>query len=641
MRRFKLLGLTLVSLVFGACSFYSYHRDIEVVRYVSATVKAIGWLSSELERELLKFDHALEQLASGSVGVDEVQMRFELLWSRISVLQEGKEGAPLRDRPESRALLAELARLLVSLEEQVYSLQAGNTPAVRTIQQTLHPYLQKARHFNVSSFSGIDPWRQLDATNNLRIHSFAYLAGLLLSGGLMMMMLFRENRRNLHLAYHDVLTGLPNRARFYQQMAQAIGRAKREKARLAVHMIDLDNFKEINDGLGHETGDQLLRIVAERLRGAIGSQGCVARIGGDEFIVIQERAAGPDDVRRMALSLHQSLDREASTSGGQLIPRASIGTSLYPDHGLEVVELLGHADTAMYYAKAVKGGSVQLFTEQMDEQRLRSQRLAVALKTALEKDELCLHYQPILNLDTLEVEAVEALLRWQSPEHGRVNPLEIIQVAEQHGLARELNEWVLNCACRQLASWHRAGFASLKVNVNISPNIFAGEYLAQTLKATLTATGLPAGSLVLEITEDTSLWDTASSIDTLTALRALGVGIALDDFGTGYSSFSHLRHLPVNKLKIDKSFVQDLSTDPKSVSLARTIIELAHSLEMKVTAEGIEDEDQLYILRQLGCDLGQGYHLTRPATAILISQYLATQPLPRPQPGTEQSRWTK
>ncbi|WP_116472722.1 putative bifunctional diguanylate cyclase/phosphodiesterase [Zobellella maritima] len=627
MTHLKLVLLLVISLVFGASSIYSYNRDIEVVRFVSGTVKGIGWASSELEMELLKFDHALEQLASGAAGVDNLQLRFELLWSRIDVLQEGKESAPLRERPEAKALLDALEVLLIRLDERVFSLQGGDIEGIRAIQRELATFRQQARQFNVSSFSGSDPWRQLDVTHNLRVHSLGYLGGLLLSGGLMLFLLFRENRRNLHLAYHDALTGLPNRAHFYQQMEQAIDRTKREKGKLAVHMIDLNNFKEINDGLGHETGDQLLCIVAERLHRCVNNTGTIARIGGDEFIVIQERVSGPDDALQMALRLRHALSREAEMKGAHLTPFASIGTSLYPDHGQEVVGLLGHADTAMYYAKTVKNGSARLFTTDMDEQRLRRQRMAVALKRALESDQLCLHYQPIFRLDSLEVESVEALLRWQPSDYGRVNPLEVIQVAEQHGLAQQLNEWVLNTACRQLAYWHEAGFSQLKVNVNISPNIFAGGQLASTVASTLAATGVPADSLVLEITEDTSLWDTSSSLETLASLRELGVGIALDDFGTGYSSFSHLRQLPINKLKIDKSFVQDLPTDPKAVSLVKTIIELAHNLGMKVTAEGIEEESHLRILKQLGCDLAQGYFLTRPAAAILMTQYLKARPL--------------
>ncbi|GAA3533165.1 putative bifunctional diguanylate cyclase/phosphodiesterase [Zobellella aerophila] len=631
MKLLKLVLLPLISLIFGASSIYSYNRDIEVVRYVSGTIKGIGWSSSELEMELLKYDHALEQLASGSTNVDNMQLRFELLWSRIDVLQEGKESAPLRERAEAKALLDALEALLIRLDERVFSLQAGDIEGIRAIQQELAPFRQQARDFNVNSFSGIDPWRQLDVTHNLRVHSLGYLGGLLLSGGLMLFLLYRENRRNRHLAYHDALTGLPNRTHFYQQMELAIDRAKREQGKLAVHMIDLNNFKEINDGLGHETGDQLLCIVAERLHRCVNNAGTIARIGGDEFIVVQERVGGPDDALQMALRLRHTLSREAQMKGGHLTPFASIGTSIYPDHGHEVVDLLGHADTAMYYAKTVKSGSARLFTTDMDEQRLRRQRLAVALKAALESDQLCLHYQPIFRLDSLEIEAVEALLRWQPSDYGRVNPLEVILVAEQHGLAQQLNEWVLNTACRQLAYWHKEGFTQLKVNVNVSPNIFAGGRLANTVEKTLAATEIPADSLVLEITEDTSLWDTASSLETLASLRELGVGIALDDFGTGYSSFSHLRQLPVNKLKIDKSFVQDLPTDPRAVSLVKTIIELAHNLGMKVTAEGIEEENHLRVLKQLGCDLGQGYHMTRPAAAILMTQYLKARPLILPQ----------
>ncbi|PPL18592.1 GGDEF-domain containing protein [Oceanisphaera arctica] len=606
-----MLALTVIVLVFGGSSLYSYNRDLEVVRYVSATIKAVGWSSSELETELLKFDHALTALSAHTADKAYVQLRFELLWSRIDTLLQGQENRPLREQPGVMSLLDSFSRQLEDWEDRVYALRADDRAEILALRQELAPFRQQAREINVDSFSGDKVWQQLDIIQDVRLRSSLYLAGLLFSGGLMLWFLVRENRRNRHLAYHDMLTGLPNRMFFYQLIGQALNRARRERQSLAVHMVDLNSFKSINDSLGHEVGDSLLREIAVRLSDTIGTQGQVARLGGDEFVIIQ-RLEQAEDAGLMAKRLLESLSRDVQLPDGCLSPQACIGTSLYPEHGTTIPELLSHADTAMYYAKHSRKTMVQMFEPGMDERRLRRQKLAVSLQAAIEQDRLALHYQPIFRLNSGAIESVEALLRWHSAEHGVVSPLELIAVAESHGLAHRLNDWVLSQACRQLHSWHQAGFDWLKVNVNISPNIFMDGELAGTVSRVLHQSGLDASSLVLEITEDTSLWDTAGSLDILQELRELGIEIALDDFGTGYSSFSHLRQLPLNKLKIDKSFVADLATDPRAVSLVKTIISLAESLDMTVTAEGIELPEQQAQLQLLGCELGQGYLLARP-----------------------------
>ena len=483
-----------------------------------------------------------------------------------------------------------------------------------------------ARTINVENHSGENIWLQLDILEDMRLQSAILMAGLLLSGGLMLLLLVRENRRNRHLAYHDMLTGLPNRMYFYQLIAQAMIRADRNKRGLAIHMVDLDDFKAINDSLGHEVGDKLLVIVAQRLRDTLGNQGQVARLGGDEFVILQHLTT-PEDAQAMATQLWQSIVRDVALADGCLSPQACVGTSVYPAQGHSVAELLRHADTAMYYAKHTRQIATQLYESGMDERRLRRKKLAVALQTAIEHDALALHYQPIYRLQTGEIESVEALLRWSSVEFGVVHPLEIIAVAEQHGLAHRLNEWVLFRACAQLHQWQQLGHEQLKVNVNISPSTFMNGELANTVRRVLGLTQLSASALVLEVTEDTSLWDTAGSSETLAELRELGIELALDDFGTGYSSFSHLRQLPFNKLKIDKSFIADMDTDLRAFSLVKTIISLAHNLGMVVVAEGIEDGAQQAKLQQLGCELGQGYFLARPMPASAFSEELMAKAL--------------
>lgn len=628
MKKFKLLVLLAIVLLFSASSLSSYFREFEVVRYVSSTMKAMGWNSSELEIEVVKFDLALTALAANFEDEEFVQINFELLWSRLNTLLEGKESRPLREQPEVRPMLESLMAQLVQWEERVYALKAANVDEIAALRQELLPFHRAARAINVKNYSAESTWPQLDVLKNTRLESSVYMAGLLLSGGLMLLMLVRENRRNRQLAYYDVLTGLPNRMHFYQLIEQAQQWSKRNQASIALHMVDLDDFKTINDSLGHEVGDKLLKTVAHRLQAKMGERGQVARLGGDEFVVIQRLKAG-EAPSEMAHQLWQSLVQDLPLPEGCLSPQACIGTSLYPEQGTTVVELLRHADTAMYHAKQHRHAPVQLFDRDMDEQRIRRKQLALALQVAIEHHTLVLHYQPIYRLENARLESVEALLRWNNEEYGPISPLEIISVAEQHGLAHRLNEWVLHSACSQLQQWRQLGFDKLKVNVNISPSIFMGGELAKTVDRILTSTQLEGAGLVLEITEDTSLWDTADSTETLHQLRALGIGIALDDFGTGYSSFSHLRQLPLNKLKIDKSFVADMVTDVRAYSLVKTIINLAHSLDMIVVAEGIEDAAQQAKLRELGCELGQGYYLARPMTASLFREKMMAEALAR------------
>lgn len=623
MKKFKLLALMAIVLLFSASSLYSYFRNFEVVRYVSATMKAMGWNSSELEIEVIKFDLALTALAANFEDEKFVQMNFELLWSRLNTLLEGKESRPLREQPGVESMLKGLVAQLTLWEDRVYGLKAEDAAEIAALRQELLPFHRAARAINVENYSETNTWPQLDVLKDTRLESTIYLGGLLLSGGLMLLVVVRENRRNWQLAYHDMLTGLPNRMYFYQLIEQAMQWANTNNSRLAVHMVDLDNFKAINDSLGHVVGDKLLKIVADRLRDTLGERGKVARLGGDEFVIIQRLAAN-EDATAMATMLWRSIVRDVALPDGCLSPQACIGTSLYPTHGQTVVQLLSHADTAMYYAKHNRQLATQLYASGMDERRLRRQKLAIALQAAIEQDLLTLHYQPIYRFDSGRIESVEALLRWSSLDYGMVPPLEIIAVAEQHGLAHRLNEWVLLSACTQLKQWQQLGHLTLKVNVNVSPSIFMDGELANTVRRVLRLTQLSAENLVLEITEDTSLWDTAGSEDILIQLRALGVEIALDDFGTGYSSFSHLRQLPLNKLKIDKSFVADMVTDERAFNLVKTIISLAKSLDMAVVAEGIEDGAQQAKLQQLGCELGQGYFLARPMTALAMAEELAS-----------------
>ncbi|WP_232455149.1 GGDEF domain-containing protein [Oceanisphaera avium] len=323
MKKIKLLILMLIVLVFGASSIYSYFREFDVVRYVSSTMKAMGRNSSELEIEVVKFDLALSSLAANFEDEEFVQLNFELLWSRLNTLLEGKESQPLRAQAGVEELLNNLVSQLESWEERIYALKAEDKAEIAQLRQELLPFHRAARAINVENYSSENTWLQLDVLKDTRLEGALYLAGLLLSGGLILLMLVRENRRNRELAYHDILTGLPNRMYFYQLIDEAISWANTNKSALAVHMVDLNDFKAINDSLGHEVGDQLLKVVAERLKNTIGEQDQVARLGGDEFVIIQ-RLSELEEAQAMAVMMWRSLVRDVSLPDGCLSPKPAL-----------------------------------------------------------------------------------------------------------------------------------------------------------------------------------------------------------------------------------------------------------------------------------------------------------------------------
>jgi len=428
--------------------------------------------------------------------------------------------------------------------------------------------------------------------------------------------------RVLHLANHDALTGLPNRRLLLDRLGQALAMAHREHHHAAVLFMDLDRFKTINDSLGHMMGDMLLQNVARRLQQTLREGDTVSRLGGDEFVVVLPSLEHPKAAEKVALKLVEALAPPFDLGGQELRVSASIGISLFPEDGMDTETLLRNADSAMYHAKEMGRNNYQFFLEAMNVAAAERLRLENDLHRALERNEFELHYQPRISVASGRTCGIEALIRWRHPERGLVSPGQFIPVAEDTGLIVPIGEWVIEEACRQGASWCSAGLPQLPVAVNLSPRQFRQSSLMEAVARALRRHGWPSHLLELEITEGVLMQHTEDTLRTLEALNRLGVSLAIDDFGTGYSSLSYLKRFPVHYLKIDQSFVRDVTVDPEDAAIVGAIIGLAHSLGMTVVAEGVETAGQFDFIREAGCDEAQGFHFSRPMPAGELAAWL-------------------
>jgi diguanylate cyclase (GGDEF)-like protein/PAS domain S-box-containing protein len=423
-------------------------------------------------------------------------------------------------------------------------------------------------------------------------------------------------------AYHDALTGLPNRLLLEDRLAQALVHAQRHKSPLAVIFLDIDHFKLINDTLGHAVGDKLLRAVAGRLRATLRADDTVARLGGDEFTLLFTELARDDDAARTAEKVLDAFSAPFAVDGHELYVTASIGVALFPNDGEDPDTLLRNADAAMYRAKEAGRNNYQLCTPGMNVRALERMTLERALRRALDRDELVLHYQPFVSLASGQIVGVEALVRWNHPERGLLLPGTFIPVAEESRLIVPLGEWVLATASRQLTAWHREGFSGLRMAVNISARQLQQQSLLKVVEAAVATSGAPAGCLELEITESAAMQNLEWTKSLLHALREMGVRISIDDFGTGQSSLSYLKHFPLSTLKIDRSFVRDIAVDPDDEAIVRAVIALAHILKLTVVAEGVETPEQHAFLQNAGCEEGQGHFFSRPLPAAALQPRL-------------------
>lgn len=456
---------------------------------------------------------------------------------------------------------------------------------------------------------------------------------------------FREMGRSLHrsreqirhIAYHDGLTGLPNRAMMVDLLEHAIQHAQETDGELALLFLDIDDFKRVNDTLGHNAGDELLQQIADRLTVALrasdwlgrGNEDApsetIARIGGDEFIIILPNLKSEEGALTVAERVRAIIADSFQISGHEFHVTSSVGVSIYPRDAMTAEGLTLHADQAMYYAKDHGKNSYQLYSHDMD--ALTAERLVIenALHKALDNDEFSLHYQPQLDLQNGTLVGAEALIRWQSPELGQVSPVNFIPVAEETGLIVSIGDWVIREACRQNARWQVSGLEGLSISVNISPRQFNRPNFEAEVASSLEEAGLKGEFLAIELTETCIMESQEEVSRTLAAIKALGVQISMDDFGTGYSSLAALRTLPIDELKIDHSFVRDIVSDPDDAAIISAIIAMGRSLNLRVVAEGVEERAQLAFLRDQGCHLVQGYLLSRPLTADDFEVFAVSQ----------------
>ncbi len=447
----------------------------------------------------------------------------------------------------------------------------------------------------------------------------------------------RAEEQLIHNAYYDGLTGLPNRSLFMDRLQQSIALKTRHKDQLfAVLFLDLDRFKVINDSLGHSIGDQLLIAVAQRLKCILRPDDTMARFGGDELAILLEDIKDVSSAIRVSSRVHSLMASPFHIEGHEIFISASIGIAADPAHSKGAADILRDADTAMYRAKGVGFANSEVFDESMHAHAVAILALETDLRRAIDRKEFVLHYQPIVSLETGQITSVEALVRWQHAERGLVMPSDFLPLAEETGLILPICEWVLHTACEQNAAWQKAKLPPVRMAVNLSAHQFKGPNLVGAIADALDDSGLDPRWLELELTEDIVMENAGEAMTKLLELRGLGVRLSIDDFGTGYSSLSHLKRFVINTLKIDASFVRDITDDPRDSAIVVSVISLAHNLGLTVIAEGVETALQMEFLRSLHCDEIQGYYLYKPMQADELTQLLqgvgpyARMDVPRP-----------
>jgi diguanylate cyclase (GGDEF)-like protein/PAS domain S-box-containing protein len=446
----------------------------------------------------------------------------------------------------------------------------------------------------------------------------------------------RDEQTIRHLAYYDALTGLPNRTLFNDRLAQALAQAYRHRQMLGLMFLDLDRLKAVNDTLGHAMGDRLLQAVSERLKGCVREGDTIARLGGDEFMVLLQAVTHLQDVAKVAQRIIEALKPSFYCDGQELHTTASIGIALYPNDSKDADSLMKNADTAMYRAKELGRNNYQFYNANMNATALQRLSLENHLRRALQHREFALHYQPQLNLKTGRITGAEALIRWNHFDLGMVSPARFIPIAEESGLILPLGDWVLAAATAQNKSWQDSGLPPLRIAINLSPLHFKHKDLAQTIAQTLQQTQLDPKYLELEVTESvimqSSDFDADAVVETMHKLKETGIHVSIDDFGTGYSSLSYLKRFPVDTVKIDQSFIRDVTTNPDDAAIAKAIISIAHSLGLRVIAEGVESQEQLNFLRLENCDEVQGFFLSPGLPADAFFEFVKAH-----HPGT----WAK
>ena len=564
---------------------------------------------------------------------DELVMAFHaqgagFASARIALLEQ-----PLNAR--ERELIAEQGRLTAAaLPTQVQVMSLISEGRVDEASDLVIHRAIPAQNAVMEALSQLDAETQrvsAEASRQAREeHDVARTWIYLLSGAALVLGLFvaaaafsfatRISREREQLATHDTLTGLPNRMMFMDRLEQALIRARRHQTLVGVMFIDLDRFKRVNDTLGHASGDQLIRAVAERLRGTVRADDTVARLGGDEFVVVIHDVGTLTPILQVVEKVLAAVSAPYQIEGRELFSSCSIGVSVFPNDGATSGDLLKNADTAMYHAKQSGRNRFQLYDATMNAMAEERLQIETELHYAIARKEFVFHYQPQLNLETGRIHGVEALIRWQHPDKGLLAPAAFLALLEESGEIVNVGRALLGDACRQTAQWHARGHTDLCIAVNLSSVEFWHDTLLANVREALEASGLPARALQLELTEGIFMENIDRAVERILALKALGITVAIDDFGTGYSSLAHLKRFPLDTLKIDRYFVRDIHHAPVNEALVSSILALCNGLG--TVTEGIENREQLETLRRLGCQVVQGYFLSRPVSADALTALL-------------------
>jgi diguanylate cyclase (GGDEF)-like protein len=572
-----------------------------------------GYIISQ-KKEYLEYSRDALKLADG--GLNEVRALIDTAPDELKTI------GSLQSSIAARAAEFDNTLALLVKGDRVAALRAISTETSRRNLESAYELFDQIKAKQGELL--IERTRQLQESSrfSLATQNVATVVGLLFLG-LIYHLVYREMtmRRQTEeklriVATHDPLTALPNRTLLHERLSHALAKAQRHDRQLAALFIGLDRFKSINDTLGHEAGDALLQDAARRLYDCLRETDTMARQGGDEFVVLMDELSDREPISRVSQRILDAVARPFTLYGRDLHISASIGISVYPDDGRT---LLRNADVAMHRAKEKGGNSVQYYSAQLDNHSVERLALESGLRRALERDELSLHYQPKVNIASGQISGMEALLRWQHPELGSVSPARFIPIAEETGLIVPIGAWVLKTACAQTREWQRRGVRRFTVAVNLSPRQFAADNLLDDIKSALAESGLAAQDLEVEITESMVMDNPDKAIDVLRQVKALGVSVAIDDFGIGYSSLAYLKRFPIDTVKVDRSFVEDIPADENSMAIAQAVIAMAHNLRLKVVAEGVESEGQLSFLRGEGCDDIQGYYFCEARAASSIA----------------------